>query len=141
MNAWDAGALSACRDATAPLITVGERPEADLRLKAWSALEAGTEATLTWRGRELALTIPQPGLHNLQNAAVAIAAAAAAGVDPSAAAESMSGFPGVARRMEVVDEIDEADSEGTAQPDADRPRRPQATKNPAGARRAGMVGD
>ena len=57
---------------------------------------------LSWRGSEIEMKLPQPGLHNIQNAAVAVAAAAAAGVDPAAAAGAMASFPGVARRMEVV---------------------------------------
>jgi UDP-N-acetylmuramate: L-alanyl-gamma-D-glutamyl-meso-diaminopimelate ligase len=44
-------------------------------------------------------------LHNTQNAAVALAAAALTGVEPTAAAEALACFPGVARRMEVVGEV------------------------------------
>ena len=41
------------------------------------------------------------GEHNLQNAIAAIAAAQAAGVDPARAIESLAGFKGVRRRMEL----------------------------------------
>src|SRR6266540_164703 len=41
------------------------------------------------------------GEHNLQNALAAIAAAHAAGVDPARAVESLAGFKGVRRRMEL----------------------------------------
>ena len=41
------------------------------------------------------------GEHNLQNAIAAIAAAQAAGVDPARAVESLAGFKGVRRRMEL----------------------------------------
>jgi UDP-N-acetylmuramate: L-alanyl-gamma-D-glutamyl-meso-diaminopimelate ligase len=41
------------------------------------------------------------GEHNLQNALAAIAAAQAAGVDPVRAIESLAGFKGVRRRMEL----------------------------------------
>ena len=44
-------------------------------------------------------------LHNIQDAAVAVAAAAVAGVDPVAAAGVMASYPGVARRMEIVGEV------------------------------------
>jgi len=41
------------------------------------------------------------GEHNLQNALAAVAAAQAAGVDPAQAIESLAGFKGVRRRMEL----------------------------------------
>jgi UDP-N-acetylmuramate: L-alanyl-gamma-D-glutamyl-meso-diaminopimelate ligase len=52
----------------------------------------------------LRFDLPMAGIHNLQNAAMATAAAIAGGVDPSAAAAAVASFPGVARRMEVVGE-------------------------------------
>jgi len=102
VNAWSDGALAACRDATAPVCTVGESADNDLRLVSWTGQPGGSEAIISWRGRSIALNLQQPGLHNTQNAAVAVAAAAIAGVDPAAAAAAMAAFPGVARRMEVV---------------------------------------
>jgi UDP-N-acetylmuramate: L-alanyl-gamma-D-glutamyl-meso-diaminopimelate ligase len=104
VNAWSEGALAACRDATAPVVTVGGDEAADLRLVSWNGEEDGSRAVLSWRGRELALELRQPGLHNTQNAAVAVASAAVCGVDPTAATQAMASFPGVARRMEVVGE-------------------------------------
>jgi UDP-N-acetylmuramate: L-alanyl-gamma-D-glutamyl-meso-diaminopimelate ligase len=104
VNAWSEGALAACRDATAPVVTVGGGEAADLRLVSWNGEEDGSRAVLSWRGRELALELRQPGLHNTQNAAVAVASAAVCGVDPTAATQAMASFPGVARRMEVVGE-------------------------------------
>jgi UDP-N-acetylmuramate: L-alanyl-gamma-D-glutamyl-meso-diaminopimelate ligase len=41
------------------------------------------------------------GAHNLQNALAAVAAAQASGVDPARAIESLAGFKGVRRRMEL----------------------------------------
>ncbi len=104
VNAWSEGSLAACRDATAPIVTVGEDPDADLRLRSWEGLSGGSRAVISWRGSDIAMEVHQPGLHNTQNAAVAVAAAAVAGVDPAAAAAAMASFPGVARRMEVVGE-------------------------------------
>ncbi len=104
VNAWSEGALAACRDATAPIITVGDGATDDLRLVSWDPDEGKSRAELSWRGRELVLELAQPGLHNTQNAAVAVAAAVVCGVDPAAAVETMTTFPGVARRMEVVGE-------------------------------------
>jgi UDP-N-acetylmuramate: L-alanyl-gamma-D-glutamyl-meso-diaminopimelate ligase len=102
VNGWSEGALAACRDATAPLLTVGEAADADLRLVSWEGGSENSRALLCWQGSEIEMKLPQPGLHNIQNAAVAVAAAAAAGVDPAAGAGAMASFPGVARRMEIV---------------------------------------
>ncbi len=49
---------------------------------------------------------PFLGEHNLNNALAAIAAAAAVGIDPAAAASSLCSFGGVKRRMELLGEID-----------------------------------
>ena len=46
--------------------------------------------------------MPQPGVHNLENAAAAALVAIELGVAPAAVARALSRFPGVARRFEVV---------------------------------------
>jgi UDP-N-acetylmuramate--alanine ligase len=52
--------------------------------------------------RSGALDLPQPGVHNLENAAAAAAVVATLGVAPAAIAAALATFPGVARRFEVV---------------------------------------
>jgi UDP-N-acetylmuramate-alanine ligase len=52
--------------------------------------------------RTLTLTVPQPGRHNLENAAAAALAALAIGVDVDTVQRLLARFPGVARRFEVV---------------------------------------
>jgi len=104
VNGWSEHALSACRDATAPVVKVGAMETADLRLTSWNGGEGTSRAEFSWRGSDLVLELCQPGLHNIQNAAVAVAAAAVCGVDPAVAVETMASFPGVARRMEVIGE-------------------------------------
>jgi UDP-N-acetylmuramoylalanine--D-glutamate ligase len=47
-----------------------------------------------------------PGDHNRENAAAATAAARAAGIEEEAIAEALRTFPGVAHRLELVDERD-----------------------------------
>jgi UDP-N-acetylmuramoylalanine--D-glutamate ligase len=47
-----------------------------------------------------------PGDHNRENAAAATAAARAAGIEEDAIAEALRTFPGVAHRLELVDERD-----------------------------------
>ncbi len=45
-----------------------------------------------------------PGRHNAENAAMALAGALAAELDPDAILEALSRFPGVARRMDTIGE-------------------------------------
>jgi UDP-N-acetylmuramate: L-alanyl-gamma-D-glutamyl-meso-diaminopimelate ligase len=104
VNAWGEGAVAACRDATAPVVTVSGDADADLCLRSWEGFSGGSRAVISWRGSDMVMEVRQPGLHNTQNAAVAVAAAAVTGVDPAAAAAAMASFPGVARRMDVVGE-------------------------------------
>ena len=104
VNTWSEGAVAAARDATAPLVRVGPHSDCDLRLLSWEAEANRSRAEINWRGEACVLELPQAGLHNLQDAAMAVAAAIATGIAPAEAADTMSSFPGVARRMEVVGE-------------------------------------
>ena len=58
--------------------------------------------TITIDGARVALDLPQPGAHNLENAAAAAVVARARGVAPATIAAALARFPGVARRFEVV---------------------------------------
>jgi UDP-N-acetylmuramate: L-alanyl-gamma-D-glutamyl-meso-diaminopimelate ligase len=104
VNTWSQGAIDACRDATAPQVRVGPGTDCQLRFLSWNAEGDRSTARVAWQGEELALGVPQAGLHNLQNAAMAIAAAISAGVAPEEAVAAMRAFPGVARRLEIVGE-------------------------------------
>jgi UDP-N-acetylmuramate--alanine ligase len=53
-------------------------------------------------GREIALDVPQPGRHNLENAAAAALVALELGVAPATVERALASFPGVSRRFEVV---------------------------------------
>ncbi len=104
VNTWSEGAVAAARDATAPLIRVGPHSDCELRFLSWEAGADQSRAEITWRGETFMLELPQAGLHNLQNATMAVATAVSTGIAPAEAAAAMSSFPGVARRMEVVGE-------------------------------------
>jgi UDP-N-acetylmuramate: L-alanyl-gamma-D-glutamyl-meso-diaminopimelate ligase len=80
VNTWSEGAVAAIRDATAPIVRVGPDGDCDLRLVAWSADGGRSTAEVVWRGEELELELPMAGFHNLQNAAMAVAAAICSGV-------------------------------------------------------------
>ena len=105
VNTWSEGAVAAARDATAPLIRVGPQPACELQLLSWAAEATRSTAEMAWQGETFTLELPQAGLHNLQNAAMAVAAAITTGIAPAEAAAATSSFPGVARRMEVVGEV------------------------------------
>jgi UDP-N-acetylmuramate: L-alanyl-gamma-D-glutamyl-meso-diaminopimelate ligase len=105
VNTWSPTAVSCCRDATAPVVRVGADSDCALRLRSWAPQPEGSAAELDWRGQSLSLDLPMAGLHNLQNASMAVAAAVTSGVSPESATEAMRTFPGVMRRMEIVGEV------------------------------------
>jgi UDP-N-acetylmuramate--alanine ligase len=55
-------------------------------------------STFPWRGETVRLSVP--GLHNVRNAAAALAAAALAGADPAEAVRAIGTFSGAGRRFE-----------------------------------------
>jgi UDP-N-acetylmuramate--alanine ligase len=55
-------------------------------------------STFPWRGETVRLNVP--GLHNVRNAAAALAAAALAGADPAEAVRAIGTFSGAGRRFE-----------------------------------------
>ena len=67
----------------------------------------GRELSLLRSGEALGdLQWEMQGRHNAMNACAAIAAAAAAGVDPGQAIAALASFSGVKRRMELLEDID-----------------------------------
>lgn len=83
-------------------VSYGVAPGADALLE---VLEVGPDRA---RGRlrlpagPVTLDVPQPGRHNLDNAAAAAVVALELGIDPDRMAAGLARFPGVARRFEVV---------------------------------------
>src|SRR5262245_3262491 len=57
---------------------------------------------LRWRGAHVTLDVPQPGLHNLENAAAAALVALELGIAPATIERLLPRFPGVARRFERI---------------------------------------
>jgi UDP-N-acetylmuramate: L-alanyl-gamma-D-glutamyl-meso-diaminopimelate ligase len=104
VNSWNAGAREAVRDTTAPIIRVGPDDECDMRLVSFTGAADESSLELEWAGDRLRMRLSQPGLHNAQNAAMAVAAAITVGVQPANAIDAIACFPGVARRMEIVGE-------------------------------------
>ena len=80
----------------------GASPTADIPLAVVSVGPDRARGRLRVAGGELTLDVPQPGLHNLENAAAAAVVASELGMDPRTVETMVSRFPGVARRFEVI---------------------------------------
>jgi UDP-N-acetylmuramate--alanine ligase len=77
-------------------------PDADAPLTITSVGPHRAQGTLQLPTGPLALDVPQPGRHNLENAAAAALIAVELGIDPPMVAALLSRFPGVARRFEII---------------------------------------
>jgi UDP-N-acetylmuramate--alanine ligase len=82
--------------------TYGVTQEADARLRVTSVGPRRARGVLRHAGRDLTLDIPQPGLHNLENATAAALVALEVGLDAETVVSLLARFPGVARRFELV---------------------------------------
>lgn len=82
--------------------TYGLAADADARLRVTSVGPRRARGVLRHAGHDLTLDLPQPGLHNLQNATAAALVALELGVDATTVATLLACFPGVARRFELV---------------------------------------
>ena len=80
---------------------VGEADDAELRIADVRADAGGVGFELARVGlAPIPVRVPLPGLHNARNAALALAAAEAVGVDLGEAAKAIGSFGGVGRRFE-----------------------------------------
>jgi UDP-N-acetylmuramate: L-alanyl-gamma-D-glutamyl-meso-diaminopimelate ligase len=104
VNADSPGAMAAIRDATAPVVRVGTATDCELRLDETLADGAGTVTDISWLGRPAELRVPMAGRFNAVNAAQAVAASVAAGLELDSVLDAVATFPGVARRMDLVGE-------------------------------------
>jgi UDP-N-acetylmuramate--alanine ligase len=86
----------------ADVVTYGVAPTADVRLEVMSTGPDRAFGLLALPGGPLALHVPQPGVHNLENAAAAALVALELGIAPPTIEALLVLFPGVARRFEVV---------------------------------------
>ena len=90
-----------------PLLTYGFDAENDIRAVDVEQSGMQTHFTVLRKDREpLALTINQPGLHNVLNALAAIGVATDEGVSDAAISRALEGFAGVGRRFQVLGDFD-----------------------------------
>jgi len=105
VGADDAGADRVALKLEAPVWRVGQGATADVRIRAVRLEPGGSRATIALPGGltvELALAVP--GVHNVRNAAAALAVLHALGADVQAGAQALSRFRGVGRRFERLGE-------------------------------------
>src|SRR6266699_90224 len=101
----DAGALRVVSAVRAPVWRVGLGADADVRIVGLELEEHGSMARIELPGgRALVLRLRVPGLHNVRNAAAALAVAHELGADLERALAALAEFTGVGRRFERVGE-------------------------------------
>ncbi|HEU4370317.1 MAG TPA: Mur ligase domain-containing protein [Methylomirabilota bacterium] len=83
-------------------VSYGVAPDAHAPLEVLASGPHRASGLLRLPGRVVTLDVPQPGRHNLENAAAAAMVAVELGIDPDEVAGLLALFPGVARRFEVV---------------------------------------
>src|SRR3989454_779822 len=104
-GADDAGALRVAAAVSVPVWRVGLAADAERRIVAPELRERGSSAQLALPGgRAVRGSLQVPGLHNLRNAAAAIAVALELEADLERCVTALERFTGVARRFERVGE-------------------------------------
>src|SRR5216110_1324478 len=105
VGADDAGAARVAARLAVPVWRVGLGAGADVRIADPALGERGSTARIELPGgRALALRLRVPGLHNLRNAAAAVAVVHELGADLDRALAALAEFRGVGRRFERVGE-------------------------------------
>jgi len=105
VGADDAGAARVAARLAVPVWRVGLGAGADVRIADPELSERGSTARIELPGgRTLALRLQVPGLHNLRNAAAALAVVRELGADFERALAALAEFGGVGRRFERVGE-------------------------------------
>src|SRR5216117_853138 len=105
IGADDVGADRVALQLETPVWRVGLGPTADVRIRAVRLEPGGSRATISLPGgHAVELELIVPGLHNVRNAAAALAVLQALGADVQAGLRALSEFRGVGRRFERLGE-------------------------------------
>jgi UDP-N-acetylmuramate--alanine ligase len=97
----DPGAMRSVAATTTPVLTYGTSADADVRLEPTSVGPGGARGSVWVDDEPVDVTLAVDGLHNLRNAAAAIAAARLVGVPADVGAKALADFRGVHRRFEL----------------------------------------
>jgi UDP-N-acetylmuramate--alanine ligase len=102
----DPGALRVAKALARPVWRVGFSDAAEVRISRPKQDSAGTSAVVSLpNGRHLDLRLAVPGIHNLRNAAAALAVAVDLGADVEKVLDALGAFRGVGRRFDLVGEV------------------------------------
>src|SRR5437879_4189076 len=105
IGADDEGADRVALQLETPVWRVGLGPTADVRIRAVRLEPGGSRATISLPGgHTVELQLAVVGMHNVRNAAAALAVLHALGADLQAGAQALSEFHGVGRRFERLGE-------------------------------------
>lgn len=105
VGADDAGAARVAARLTGAVWRVGTGAGADVRITEPAFTERGSTARVELPGGDrVSLRLRVPGLHNVRNAAAALAVARELGADVERALDALAEFTGVGRRFERVGE-------------------------------------
>ena len=85
------------------ILTCGSSSDCDI---SWSLADNASKGVLVHRGKSAAVSLPMPGVHNLSNAGLAVAAALAAGASWDHVAERLSQLSQLPGRLELIKDID-----------------------------------
>jgi UDP-N-acetylmuramate--alanine ligase len=83
-------------------VSYGVAPDADAPLEVYEVGPDRAHGLLKLPAGVVRLDVPQPGQHNLENAAAAAMVAVELGIDPAEVTALLASFPGVTRRFEIV---------------------------------------
>jgi UDP-N-acetylmuramate--alanine ligase len=105
-GADDPGARRVAARAGRPTWTVGVAAQADVRIGSVRQVPSGSTATVALPGgTKVELRLKVPGIHNIRNAAAALAVTLELGGSLDSALEALGAFEGVGRRFELVGEV------------------------------------
>ncbi len=120
-NAWANALVDRARMVCERVITFGLAPGADVSATALDEAADGTAFVADVAGRTLALRLPRPGRHHVQNALAVLAAIHAAGADVAAGArilETLDVPPGRGRVLTLANGARVLDETYNANPDS-----------------------
>jgi len=105
-NGQDGRVLEALAGLKTPVEMVALAPGFSWSTESTGLVNGCHTGAISYKGKSVArLELSVPGLHNLFNATVAVAACAAYGIDPAKAAAAVGRFTGVDRRMSEIGRV------------------------------------